>query len=675
MPASKPEGQLDPGAPPRHSRSGSCKCLLFSLCTVISLGIVGLVLYLFYTLSYAFVRAILIPHAGQFHDFAIESVKNPATVVQPLVDRHKTFDLAATVWIRTSRASHLDGISKGGKASAEGVELVDHLEEEPLFSDIIFRGVRLSDKNLHTTVNFTVPTALLFPLGSQDIQEKTLADRVLESFAVSIPLIQFHGIQSRCATSQDSTPISDAYEDLDEEDGEIATSPTAPGLKYNGWTSKNSAPVSSLERTDGRDPLQTHPYIVTRTQIRAVNEDRLIDRNVFAKAHKLLKESSCGQEALAQPNQYFCKALYRLNGNWETQLQLRIPDALTGKPQRGWAYAPYFYLSKYGLGQKDLLEIPVQREKCSEPATGRANEELAAIDVSWKISYIGRTPSKMSLIDMFEAPMVYAFNTTDDAKVFEHDNAEMMHGLLGHRFNGLYFFSRTSTVSLSIPGTTLIAAADIINKLDLYIAGGIATKFSMMRWIRGLCNAGFVLPLIQLKAVYRLEFDFSNGMFITLRRAEATHLERANERLEGRTSNLQKIGLLMCGAVIYYFVPPQKIAIIPAITLPPKAADALTAIFPTCVLNSMDLVGIILQIILNWRSRTFGGKTRVSAVLTLFLYLLNLATFVPAILGRHDTRGALNVHDVIETGIALVMVWQALTLPVPKDVSDEDHVE
>ncbi|KAG6825135.1 hypothetical protein H0H92_004599 [Tricholoma furcatifolium] len=419
----KLEGQLlDPG-PPRRSSSG-CKCLFFLL----SLSIIAFVLYLF-QFTTALFNEFTAPHKALYYKSATQIVTNTnrAAVVRPLVDSEQTFDLAATVWLRTSKdATHVGGIYV--TPEAEAVEDAEQqakraanvgLEEHALFSDIIFRGVRLSDKNLHTTVNLTLPTELFqhanltnydlrgsvvlipsspslldyatnyssyipdslsilpvrawpFPLGSQNIQhEKTLADNILESFAVSVPLLQFHGIQNQCAspthdditTATISTTITSSVGkefDLEEED-DLSDLAPAPTSIAPGWLT----PIASLETTNSKDPGKYHPYIVTRSQIRVLDEHRLFDRKAFVQAHKHLKKISCGQDILVRPNQYHCKRYYRKN-NWETLVSLRVPDEFGGKLHREWVYAPYFYVSTYGLGQKDLMPVPVRRKKCSE---------------------------------------------------------------------------------------------------------------------------------------------------------------------------------------------------------------------------------------------------------------------------------------------------------------------
>ncbi|KAG6833304.1 hypothetical protein H0H87_008936 [Tephrocybe sp. NHM501043] len=579
MPAPKSEGQLDPGPSPRKRNSG-CKCLIFSFCTVLSLSIVTfLVIFVI-----GVIRNLLMPNMGLYHESRIESIQNRATVVQPLVRRENTFDLAATVWLRTSRdAPHLDGLyaSRDGKTS-EDADLNytersgQDLQEVPLFSDIIFRRVRMSDKDLHTTVNFTVPTALFqranltnydlrgsvvlvpssptllecmtnyssyipnsvdmlpvrswpFPLGARYTQEKTLADKALESFAVSVPLIEFHGIQSRCAPE---TPTSTAHMNDDElldEEGELEPVHVEADSESRGWTRHGSAPVSSLEKTDGKDPLKSHPYIVTR----------------------------------------------------------------------------------------------------------------------WKVSYTGRTPAKMTLTDMFEKGKWYSFNTTDDAIAFNQAGSEM-------------------------------TLSQIVNRLDFLIIQGITHEYSIMKWLWALVTTAItslLLPLVQIKAVYRLDIIYSSALYPTLRRAEATHLERASERLEGQISKRQQFGLFLGTVALYYFFPLQKLVVIPARVSPLTPVNKLLPVFPTCVLYAMGVVGMLLQIILNWRSHLFGGKSRISAFLTLIFHFNKLVLFVPTLLGNFDTRGALHIQDLVEAGIALILAGQALMLPTPRNSEDDHHIE
>ncbi|KAG6826502.1 hypothetical protein H0H92_015575 [Tricholoma furcatifolium] len=629
---------------------------------------------------------IFTPHKSLYS----EDVTNRAAVVKPLISRQQTFDIAATVWLRT-RADD------GNTANEE------KREEEALFSDIIFRGVHLSDRNLHTTVNFTMPTNVFqyanltnydlrgsvvlipsspslldyatnyssyipdslevlpvrawpFPLGSHSVQKKTLADEILESFAVSIPLIQFHGIQSQCSfTPPKHIPVktSDVHEGHDDDEEEFAQLAKPAASRA---TPKTRVTVqghgSSLEQTSGEDLSYNHPYIVTRTQIRAIDEDGIFDRTAVFKAHQRLKATSCAQDVLHQPDQYSCKGNYFHNGNWETILQLRVPDESTGEFHKGWAYAPYFYLSRYGFGQKDLLAVPVQRETCTESdpsLSSKAVIERDMIDVSWKVTYIGRSPAKMALLDILEMPQWYSFDTTNEDVIYEHRTSELKHIYYWHR--------RTSTVSISIVGTTLIAAANILGTMNTIIPTLASQHYTAAYWISMIFASSLhilVLPLCQLKAVYRIDINLSPGHWIpTLRQSEASHLER----------------------VSYYFLQLQKSAVIPAATMSPESKNPMVQFLPDYLFDSMDVVGQILGIILNWQSQSFGGKTRASAILTVILQAMRLAWYVPALVGKFDTRGALYAHDVLMIAIDTVIVWQALTLPAAREISYEDHSE
>ncbi|KAG6825244.1 hypothetical protein H0H92_004300 [Tricholoma furcatifolium] len=756
MSDTKLEGQSDPG-PERRSRSG-CKCSFFSCCGVLSVGIIAFVLYLCLQYANEFLNALLTPHEVLYYKSATQTVTNinRVAVVRPLVDREQTFDLAATVWLRTSKeATHIGGIyAAEGAEAVEDAELeaggaVNGVEEQALFSDIIFRGVRLSDKNLHTTVNFTLPTDLFkhanltnydlrgsvvlipsspslldyatyyssyipeslsvlpvrawpFPLGSQDIHEKTLVDNILESFAVSVPLLQFHGIQSQCASPTHDDSTTATISDSEEEDDLSETPPSIPTPDID----QSFPPIALLETTNGMDPVKYHPYIVTRSQIRLLDEHRLYDRQAFVQAHRYLKETSCGQDVLVRPNQFHCKRYYRMNGNWETLVPLRVPDESGVRSHREWAYAPYFYVSRYGLGQKDLMPVPVRRENCSEfgaeAVSPSGDSEPSTINVSWKVSFWGRSPAKMALVDMFDWPLYYAFNTTEEEMVFQQDNAELAHGLTGQKYRKdahprrrwfifllvnvlsmsvafleVHYWQRTtSTVSISIPGTTLGAASELLDRLDFFLVRSVTESFSAT----ALTLASLILPLTKLMAVYRLHIDTSDGWIPTIYRTEATHMERASERIEARTTRQQKIALFLSVLAIYYFFPLQEMTVISAITvLKPKPENEVTGHFSFSqvlyLLYAMDMVGMLLQVILNWRSQTFAGRMRASAVLTLLRRLSELAFFVPALVGRFDTRGALSAHEVLECTIACVFVWQAFRLPNPQEDSYEDHIE
>ncbi|KAJ7749065.1 hypothetical protein DFH07DRAFT_560065 [Mycena maculata] len=61
-----------------------------------------------------------------------------------------------------------------------------------------------------------------------------------------------------------------------------------------------------------------------------------------------------------------CHRSYYTNGNWETRLELQIPDKDTGELRTEWAYAPYIGHGAFSSGPKDLVSVPVTRESCAQ---------------------------------------------------------------------------------------------------------------------------------------------------------------------------------------------------------------------------------------------------------------------------------------------------------------------
>ncbi|ETW86416.1 hypothetical protein HETIRDRAFT_246875, partial [Heterobasidion irregulare TC 32-1] len=89
-------------------------------------------------------------------------------IIRPLVDHDQTFDIAVTVWLRAQEeeekawkdSSMLNILNSDFDASvAERQRRVEEdLLEVPLYSDIVFRGLRLSDRHITADVKFRLPT-------------------------------------------------------------------------------------------------------------------------------------------------------------------------------------------------------------------------------------------------------------------------------------------------------------------------------------------------------------------------------------------------------------------------------------------------------------------------------------------------------------------------------------
>jgi hypothetical protein len=96
-----------------------------------------------------------------------------------------------------------------------------------------------------------------FPLGSPERGDRTLADEALESFGITIPLIEFHEIPSRCSNSSgaENTPKEDSKAK------ETAEPKTLDGDDDNDDLGENEKAKSVVQPKKGKP---RHPHVVTR---------------------------------------------------------------------------------------------------------------------------------------------------------------------------------------------------------------------------------------------------------------------------------------------------------------------------------------------------------------------------------------------------------------------------
>ncbi|KAG6876785.1 hypothetical protein C0993_000446 [Termitomyces sp. T159_Od127] len=388
-------------------------------------------------------------------------VHKDSDVARPLIGPEQTFDLAVTVWLRTEE--HEDDLDP----DREEEEVSEHPRFNPLppaiplYSDTVFRGLRLRDKDVFATVNFTVPTAYFrkpdltsydlrgsvvllptspspldeiidfstsipdfletfpvrswpFPLGSPRVGRKTLADKAVESFGASVPLLEFHNIRKRCADAEDNF-----YE---EDDGSISST------------------------TEFKSPLTHHPYIVTRTQIRIVDETALFDKRAYLKKHRLLKRMSvghillydldlrshhdlpleqCKQQEMLFPSIHDCDRSYVNVGHVETAITLKGAE----QGFKEVVYPPYIAFSR-SAGPKDLLPIPVHRQTCSttEDTIQATADDLESVDVSWKLSFSGQSYPKFAFLEEMEklnGQTRFDMEGSDHHLTLAHDQVEL----------------------------------------------------------------------------------------------------------------------------------------------------------------------------------------------------------------------------------------------------------
>ncbi|KAJ6510568.1 hypothetical protein C8R45DRAFT_964526 [Mycena sanguinolenta] len=717
--------QVNPGVPPKKRGS----LLRFSLWIGLILGgllltwfIGGIVQQLFWFKNFS--------HSSVYQNQTLAEVENRGAIVRPLIDENQLFDIAVSIW--TLPVQEEDGERVAGAVA-----------ETPLDSKIVFRGVKLADKHLTATVDYRLPTAIFrrlllkendlrasfvalptspslldhvtnfstwrpetikippvrpwpFPLGPSYSGPQSVADQSVDSFGISMPLLEFHEFRSKCKKS--NSKKADGDEDDDETDDWE--------LHDRG---RFHAGISDIARNP-QHAVMRHPFVLTRTQLRIVDEVHIFNRGAFNRKHNKLRAISCGQDQNSVPDYNLCDRSYFEHGNWETRFELQIPDERTGTLQTEWAYAPYMGHGVFTAGPKDVIPIPVTREKCTEFEDPSATDP-EFIDIHWQLSYSGRSPAKYVAGELFSQPTRVPHHESEHKKAKGQNSAELWNGLFGHRFyedahprrrmfistlvyivtffqvvlDLGYWYTRTSTVFISVSGSILIALSGLLaacthiaNTIETDKMAVAASQWWQLLWLIVLTLATkFSLPLLMLKTVTRVEFSANESSSIsTVRVLDATHKERNSQRLDLRTSWSVKAGICVSLIAIYHLFSPEDYHVLSAYLPAPDPDDLPTNIvarFYALVFFPLQFTGRLSQVLLNHRSRTFAGSFKAVVVLRIILVMLDLAVYWTTLIGRYDARPGLSVPQGVDMVLLAVMVWQAVILPkAVQNAEDED---
>lgn len=152
---------LNPGAPPRRKSITGCKCLLITAAVLFPISVI---LFLA-NIAHGLLQYGSSPHRALYQNATLAEVKNRGSVVQPLISKEQSFDIAATVWLRSAEGVGHAAFTPDKKTGKDNTTVrapsEGDVQEIPLFSDIVFRGVRLTDKAVFATINYKLPTSVL----------------------------------------------------------------------------------------------------------------------------------------------------------------------------------------------------------------------------------------------------------------------------------------------------------------------------------------------------------------------------------------------------------------------------------------------------------------------------------------------------------------------------------
>ncbi|KAJ3507415.1 hypothetical protein NLJ89_g6320 [Agrocybe chaxingu] len=648
---------LNPGVQARRERMSFCRCLFWTCILAVVLANA----YYIPNFMLGIKKGTREPHKTLYHK-GDEKKADDVDVIRPLVDHQQPFDIMATIWLRTTKPNK------------------DHAapSEELIYSDRILRGLRLKDKDIHATIRYQIPTEIFKQenLTNYDLRasfilipntpslldfasnystwipshivvppvrpyeaSRSLEDEIIDSFALTIPLLDFLNISSSCPEASHSgnavKPTRIIGSEDEDEDEDDLPKPVAEKLTQKERKFLDPAVVYST--SDPSQVLELHPYVITRTFLRVVDMTKLYDRKEYNKFHRELKQKACPAQrnhTTSGLSWELCTRSFFHNGNMETRLKIRKPDPFGAAKKVQWAYAPYMSIAPFAWGPKDLIPIPVNRENCTR--TKGSDREF--VDVKWTINFAGRTHDKSHLADISGfAGITAKFNMTapeDELKKVQF-TIERMQGLHGHRFNrdvhprrsfvfslvgsfiyvvvkvlnAHYWYSLTSTIGISWPGVSLLALSGVLSTLSRAVTSDSNSSYL---WIFLKLLPSLVTPWLMIKALLRLEFDWWGGGYVpTVKFMPPTHGEKVNQRLNDAASRQIALTMFFVVCAIYYFIQPEDVGVIsPSANGSPKEPPSPSLIVQllTPIIPAAYLVGMGMQLWFSHRSRIFAGR-------------------------------------------------------------------
>ncbi|KAJ7840827.1 hypothetical protein B0H14DRAFT_3869376 [Mycena olivaceomarginata] len=613
----------------------------------------------------------------------IHNVANRSDVVQPLVGLNDPFDIAVTIWQRATDDEQLELLTSlqpdlGRSTTSEGTDgearqyssyvrryRMGHMLEKTIFSDIVFRGVRLSDAEIYTNVTFQIPTEIFrrYPGSNYDLRASFMilprspslldhftnytssfplefagalslfenlpfplhapkdynggpAARALDSFAINIPLLERHEVPSGC-----------------------------PSRKNDSIDTRESGKSNGRQKPRNDDMLKNHPHIITRTQLRVVRESRLFRRDVYLQRHEEFNHSACEIVREVPLHLNRCRRLYLHSGNWETMVQLLVPDPdVEGGFREESAYAPYmdvlphaaFYkdVFPHTAGPKDIIPVPINRESC-ESLSGLPDVVNRTIsdhmNITWQLSYSSVTPGMFLHGDFqHEMPLRRHLILNEYKRSTKHEHnapkiprpysLQIYFRLLGSFFLIIlkcrYWASRTTIAFISVPGTLCTVAATL-SALIIFVQWNVSTVF--------LVPMELPATLLMLLAVLRVRVQIFQAPH--LRFLNTTHQERMSARLDARTDWRWKCGGICTNVFLIASVMPPQNAEHPR-TIPVDILALLTA---------LHMTHNVFQLTLNYRAKVFAGEYKAAAVLSAVLRAVAYASSIPWIIGHVET--------------------------------------
>jgi len=249
-----------------------------------------------------------------------------------------------------------------------------------------------------------------------------------------------------------------------------------------------------------------------------------------------------------------------------------------------------------------------------------------------------------------------------------------------------YWASLTSTIGISLPGSALLAFSRLLSyALKPFLEAKVDSRPDA--FISITIHLLYMLPLelmtwFMIRAILRADFGWRKGSrFIpVVTFAQATHGERASERMKGQVtwSRAALLFALTCG--IYYLLQPEKLYLIkprgPQTPLPKGTSALFLSVLIESLCVPASLVGQGAQLWFNHCSRTFAGNYRLAMLLVglrNFLDILN--GFSGHLMGNAEIRPGFSIRNAAELMLVIIGCYQAWQYPkvLPEEQEGEEQ--
>ncbi|KJA18903.1 hypothetical protein HYPSUDRAFT_910810 [Hypholoma sublateritium FD-334 SS-4] len=227
-----------------------------------------------------------------------------------------------------------------------------------------------------------------------------------------------------------------------------------------------------------------------------------------------------------------------------------------------------------------------------------------------------------------------------------------------------YWFTCSSTVGISVVGTKCLIFAILVNYAVEVMKTGHNSGLGLSDWISTALGRPFLysstIPVIwMLKTIKRVSISRESSSWIPkLHISRATHTERASDRFDSQTP---KIYIVMAYAVLGILLAACN------------HFDIYTVyLFNSAVGLPSYFLGQSLQIILNFRCKTFSGTYRLGPWFMFFGVILTMVQHIPNLFDHYNIDSGWSFPTFIELLLAGILAGQAATYPPASQQEDSD---